>query len=296
VLLPKFNYHEPTTLNEACEMMAEFGEKGRPIAGGTDLIVNMKKGVLSPENVVSLGRIPELNRMDWSEGLLRIGACTRVSQAARSQGLSSEFSALVQAARSLGSPLIRNLATIGGNLVSARPAADLPPPLMVYDGGVILKSVSRERKVSLRHFFLGPGKTSMEPEEILTEIFIERPPTRSGGAYWKLGFRRALEISIVSVASFMSLESQDERIESARIVLGAVAPIPVRAISAEKCLIGEKPTDALFARAGEAAAGDCKPITDIRGSAEYRQAMVAVLTERTLRSAFEKAKAHEQAG
>jgi carbon-monoxide dehydrogenase medium subunit len=167
---------------------------------------------------------------------------------------------------------------------------------MVYDGGVILKSVSRERKVFLRHFFLGPGKTLMEPEEILTEIFIERPPARSGAAYWKLGFRRALEISIVSVASFISLESQDERIESARIVLGAVAPIPIRAISAEKLLVGEKPTDALFTRAAEAAAGESKPIADIRGSAEYRQAMVAVLTERTLRIAFEKARAHGQAG
>jgi CO/xanthine dehydrogenase FAD-binding subunit len=296
LLLPKFEYHEPTTLNEACEMMAEFREKGRPIAGGTDLLVNMKKGVVSPENVVSHGRIPELNRVDWSDGLIGIGACTRVSQAARPQEIFSEFSALVEAARSLGSPLIRNLATIGGNLVSARPAADLPPPLIAYDGSVMLKSVSRERKVSLRHFFLGPGKTLMEPEEILTEILIERPPPRSGAAYWKLGFRAALEISIVSVASLISLEGQGERIESARIVLGAVAPIPVRAISAEKRLIGEKPTDALFARAGEAAADESKPITDIRGSAEYRQAMVAVLTERTLRIASEKAKTHKQAG
>jgi CO/xanthine dehydrogenase FAD-binding subunit len=289
MLLPKFDYHEPMTLNEACEMMAEFREKARPIAGGTDLIVNMKKGVVSPENVVSLGRIPELNRVNWSEGLTGIGACTKVSQLTRSEEICSKFFALAQAARCLGSPLIRNLATIGGNLVSARPAADLPPPLLAYDGTVILKSASRERKISLQHFFLGPGKTVMEPEEILTEIFIERPPPRSGAAYWKLGFRRALEISIVSVASFISLESRGQRIESARIVLGAVAPTPVRAISAERLLIGEKPTDSLFVRAGEVAAGESKPITDIRGSAGYRQAMVAVLAERTLRIASEKA-------
>jgi CO/xanthine dehydrogenase FAD-binding subunit len=295
MLLPKFDYHEPTTLNEACEIMAEFREKARPIAGGTDLIVNMKKGVVSPENVVSLRRIPELNRVNWSDELIGIGACTKVSQVTRSEEMSSAFFALVQGARGLGSPLIRNLATIGGNLVSARPAADLPPPLMAYDGRVILKSVSGERKVCLQHFFLGPGKTLMEPEEIVTEIIIERPPPRSGAVYWKLGFRRALEISIASVASFISLETQGERIELARIVLGAVALTPIRAISAERLLIEEKPTKSLFTRAGEAATGESKPITDIRGSAEYRKAMVAVLTERTLKMAFEKARAHEQA-
>jgi carbon-monoxide dehydrogenase medium subunit len=295
MLLPKFDYHEPRTLNEACEIMAEFGERARPIAGGTDLIVSMKKGVLSPENVVSLSRIPELNQVNWSSGLMRIGACLKVSGVTRSEEMSSGFSALVQAARGLGSPLIRNLATIGGNLVSARPAADLPPPLMAYDGSVILKSASRQRKVSLRHFFVGPGKTLMEPEELLTEILIERPPARSGAAFWKLGFRKALEISIVSVASFIALESQTERIQSTRIVLGAVAPTPARAISAEELLQGEKPTESLFVRAGQAAAHESKPITDLRGSAGYRRAMVAVLTERTLKMAFEKARAQELA-
>jgi carbon-monoxide dehydrogenase medium subunit len=296
MLLPKFDYHEPRTLSEACEMMAEFRERARLMAGGTDLIVNMKKGVVSPEKVVSLGRIPELAGVESSDGFVGIGACLKVSEVCRSGEGLSDFCALGQAAQGLGSPLIRNLATIGGNLVSARPAADLPPPLMAYDAGVILQSASGKRKVSLQGFFQGPGKTLMEPEEILTEILIEKPPPRSGAAYWKLGFRKALEICIVSVACFVSLESEGERIDSARIVLGAVAPTPLRAVKAETLLVGEKPDEALFFRAGEAAAGESKPITDLRGSADYRRAMVAVLTERTLRIAFEKATSHGQAG
>ena len=289
MLLPRFEYHEPATLHEACQIMAELKEKAKPIAGGTDLIVSMKKGLISPENVVSLDRIPELASINPSNGIVKIGACLRVMQLVRSADLSWEFSGLWQAARSLGSPLIRNLATIGGNIVSARPAADLPPALLAYDATVVLRSASRERHVPLNQFFLGPGRTVMLPDEILTEILVEKPPTRSGAAYLKLGFRKALEISIVNVASFISLESHGERIQSARIVLGAVAPTPVRAPSAEQLLIGKKATEALFGMAGEAAAKDCKPITDIRGSAEYRQAMVSVLTERTLKMSFEKA-------
>ena len=271
--------------------MAELKEKAKPIAGGTDLIVSMKKGLISPENVVSLDRIPELASINRSNGIVKIGACLRVMQLVRSADISWEFSGLWQAARSLGSPLIRNLATIGGNIVSARPAADLPPALLAYDASVVLRSVSQERNIPLNQFFLGPGRTVMLPDEILTEILIEKPPSRSGAAYLKLGFRKALEISIVNVASFIILESRGQRIQSARIVLGSVGPAPMRAASAEKLLMGEKPSDSLVARAGEAAANDSKPITDLRGSAEYRRAMVSVLTERTLKMALETAKA-----
>jgi CO/xanthine dehydrogenase FAD-binding subunit len=290
MILPKFEYHDPPTLAEACQIMAELKEKARPLAGGTDLLVNMRRGTVSPENVVSLGRIEELRGIHPSNGQLRLGACMTAAEIGQSKEVNDLINPLGIGANSLGSPLIRNLATIGGNLVTARPAADLPPPLMAYGASVVLKNSSGKRTISLDNFFRGPGQTVMEPDELLTEITIERPPPYSGGDYIKLGARKTLITSIVNVAAFLSLDGRDGTITSARVVLGAVAPVPMRATSSEQVLLGEKPTDALFLRAGEAAAGDSKPIDDFRGSAEYRRAMVEVLTRRALNMALSKAK------
>ena len=290
MLLPKFQYHEPSTLDEVCQIMAELKEKARPLAGGTDLLVNMKKQIVSPENVVSLGRVGELKEENLSNGQLRLGACIIAADVAQSKNIKDKFSALSVGANSLGSPLIRNLATIGGNIVTARPAADFPPPLMAYGAHVVLKKSSGERTVSLDDLFRGPGETVIEHDEILSEIVLETPPPHSGAAYIKLGVRKALEISLVNVAAFISLEGQDGPIKMSRVVLGAVAPTPMRATTAEQVLLAEKPNEALFGKAGEAAAGDSKPIDDFRGSAEYRRAMVEVLTRRALNMAYEEAK------
>jgi len=290
MILPKFEYHDPSTLDEACQIMAELKEKARPLAGGTDLLVNMRRGAVSPENVVSLGRIEELKGVNPSNGQLRLGACLTAAEIGQSREVNDLINPLGIGANSLGSPLIRNLATIGGNLVTARPAADLAPPLMAYGASVVLKNSSGKRTISLDNFFRGPGQTVMEPDELLTEIIIEKPPPYSGGDYIKLGARKTLVTSIVNVAAFLSLDGRDGTITSARVVLGAVAPVPMRTTSSEQVLLGEKPTDALFLRAGEAAAGDSKPIDDFRGSAEYRRAMVEVLTRRALNMALSKAK------
>ena len=285
--LPRFIHHAPETLDEACRLMEELGEKAKPIAGGTDLIVNMKKGKLSPPHVVSLGKLKGLRALSYPGDFLEIGACRTVASLADAPEIFSRFTAVAMAAASLGSPLIRNLATIGGNLVTARPAADLPPPLMAFGAWVLLKSTSGERKVRLDEFFLGPGLTVMKPDEILTKVVIEKPPSCSGSGYIKLGRRRALEISIVSVAAFVSLDGPGGVVRSAGIVLGAVAPKPLRAESAERILVGEKPRTGLFHEAGEAAARESMPIDDFRGSVAYRRAMVSVLTERALRQAVE---------
>jgi carbon-monoxide dehydrogenase medium subunit len=161
---------------------------------------------------------------------------------------------------------------------------------MAYGARVVLKSASGERIVPLDEFFLGPGRTSMGPEEVLSEVLLERPASCYGAAYVKLGVRRTLEISIVNAAAFIALDSPDGRINEARIVLGAVAPFPMRALSAEKLLIGEKPSEDLFARAAREAAGDSRPIDDFRGSAEYRRDMVEVLARRTMNTALARAK------
>ncbi len=249
MLLPRFEYDEPKSLEEACEIMASRGEKAKVLAGGTDLLVNMKKKVLAPAHVVSLGRVEPLKTLEGSNGSIRIGALMTASAVAEAQGVKKALSALAKGASSLGSPLIRNLATIGGNLASARPAADFPPPLMAYGAEVVLKKKGGTRTVPLEAFFKGPGITVVEPDEILAEILVPRPPSGSGAGYMKLGVRKTLEISIVNVAAFLSLDGGGV-IRTARVVLGAVAPTPIRAPSAETVLVGQKPSQELFCEGG----------------------------------------------
>ena len=288
MLLPKFDFHEPKTLHEACQILAEYGTKARLIAGGTDLMVNMKKKIQSPEQVVSISRIGELKKLDTSGDSIRIGACFTVAELITSDAIQKHLGALGEGAKNLGTPLIRNLATIGGNLGSARPAADLPPALMAYGAQVVLSSLSGERTLSLDQFFLGPGFTAVKPDEILTEIQVPALRPRSGAGYINIGVRKGQDCNLVNVASFIALDT-DGIIRNARIVMGCVGPIPLRAHSAEKTLIGQKPESALFSRAGAAASSDSTPIDDFRGTASYKRDMVGVLTRRTLDIAFHEA-------
>ena len=288
--LPSFEFHEPTSVTEACALLARHCGEARPIAGGTDLLVNMKKKVLSPGHLVSLGRLAELSRLERSNGTLWIGAGVTVSEIAASAAAAKAAGALGQAARELGTPLIRNLATIGGNIGSARPAADLPPSLLVYGAELVLESVSGERRLPIAEFFKGPGLTAARADELITAIVIEIPRGYSGAGYLNLGVRKAQDCNIVNVASFLELDEKAERIRTARMALGSVGPTPLRSLKAEALLVGEKPGERLFARAAEAATRDCTPILDFRGSAEYRRAMVDVLTRRTLALALAEAR------
>lgn len=282
MLLPRFDFHEPATLSEACRLMAEHGEAARPIAGGTDLMVNMKKKVLAPKHLVSLARIDALRGVEAVNGYLVIGPCLTVAELTESDTVRRKLSALRSGARSLGTPLIRNLATIGGNIGSARPAADLPPSLMVYGTTLVLDSSDGRREMPIGDFFKGPGMTAMAPGEILSEIRVHVPGPLSGAGYINIGVRKSQDCNIVNVAAFLTLDAAQGVVTEARIAMGCVGPTHLRAPSAEKVLLGQKPGEALFAAAGEAATEDCRPILDFRGSAEYRRAMVGVLTRRTL--------------
>ncbi|MGD8388665.1 MAG: xanthine dehydrogenase family protein subunit M [Desulfobacteraceae bacterium] len=284
MLLPRFEFHEPRTMADACRLMGELGEKARPLAGGTDLLVNMKKKLLAPEHLVSLGRIEPLSELRTENNGLRLGAGLTAAEIAESPDVKDRFPALAEGASRLGSPLIRNLATVAGNLASARPAADFPPPLIAYGARVVVRNASGEKTLPLEELFRGPGVTVLGPEDLMEAVQLDAPEERSGAAYLKLGVRQTLEISIVNVAAYLGLE--DQKIQSARIVLGAVAPIPMRAPSAEKALIGEAPSPALFVKAAEAAAVDAKPIDDFRASAAYRRDMVRTLTRRALETAL----------
>lgn len=290
MLLPKFEFHEPASVEEACQMMAEFKEKAKPLAGGTDLMVNMKKKIVSPEQIVSLGRIGALRDMSRQNGTLRIGACFTVADLAASETVATLVGAIGAGARALGSPLVRNLATVGGNIGSARPAADLPPSLMAYGAKLVLESSRGSRQLDLGEFFKGPGMTALAPDEVITAIDIDIPGPGAGAGYINIGVRKAQDCNIVNVASFLELEA-DGTVKTARIVMGSVGPIPLRAPTAEKVLAGHKPDPDLFARAAAAAEQDSSPILDFRGSAEYRRAMVGVLTRRTLDIALKEAQA-----
>lgn len=259
------------------------------MAGGTDLLVNMKKKLIRPEHVVSLSKIHELRHIVRENGRVTIGGCVTAARLAEDTAIQDTWAAVAEGARVLGSPLIRNLATLSGNIVSARPAADLPPPLMAYGAQAVLTSIAGDRTVDLDHFFTGPGQTVMAPDEILTQVMMDIPQGRYGAGYIKLGVRQTLEISLVNVAAFIRLDGDQGPITAARIVLGSVAPTPIRAGSAEQVLTGQYPATGVFADAGEAAAGDCAPIDDFRGSAEYRRDMVRVLTTRVLNTALNQA-------
>lgn len=292
MLLPGFEYHEPSTLEEALKLLSELGGNARVLAGGTDLLVKMKHKIDKPKHVISVARVPSLHEIVPRNGhAITVGAGVTAATLARHEIVRDRFAPLALAAGRLGAPMIRNRATIGGNLVNGRPAADLPPACMVLAASLKLKSLSGEREVPVNAFFRGPGETVIEPNELLVSIHMETPAPWSGGSYIKLGARKTLEISMVNVATMLTLQSPDGPIVDARIALGAVAPTPVRAVAAEEMLIGALPSEELFQVAGEVGVGMCSPITDHRGTLEYRCMMIEVLTRRSLGLALERAKA-----
>jgi carbon-monoxide dehydrogenase medium subunit len=289
MLLPKFDFHEPASVGEACEIMNTYGPKAKLLAGGTDLMVNMKKKILAPEHLVCLGRIDSMHGIEENGDHIVIGGRFTVAELTVDPLVAKKLSALQSGARALGSPLVRNRATIAGNIGSARPAADLPPSLIVYGATAVLESKSGKREIPLNDFFKGPGFTEIGVNEILTEVRVPVPGDGQGAGYINLGVRKAQDCNVVNVASFIALDEKDGRVKQARIVMGSVGPIPLRAKSVEAVLVGEKPSEAVFQKAGEAARQDCTPIDDFRGSAGYRKAMVGTLTQRTLDIALQKA-------
>lgn len=290
MLLPKFQYHEPKTLEEVLRLLSELGGNAKLLAGGTDLLVRMKLGVDRPSHVISLEKVPRLNEITLRETHgVGIGSAVTAAELAENELIRDRFVPLAIASSRLGAPMIRNRATIGGNLVNARPAADLSPACMVLSANLKIKSLNMERHVSANDFFVGPGQTLLEDNELLMGMEIETPPPWTGGSYLKLGARKALEISMVNVACLLTLSSSDGHISDVRIALGAVAPTPVRALAAEEFLLGQKPSESLFKEAGAIGVGMCSPITDHRGTMEYRCMMIESLTHRALQQAYQKA-------
>jgi carbon-monoxide dehydrogenase medium subunit len=260
--------------------MREHSGNVLPIAGGTDVIPQLRAGSISPRHLVDLSKLP-LDQIEVRQDHVRLGARVTQAMVLESRELIDKFPVLGEACRVMAGPTIRNRATLGGNLANASPAADSAPPLIVYDAQVILKKVGSQRALPLEKLFTGPGETVIEPDELLTEVRIPILAPNSRAKFIKLGIRSAMAIAVASVAVRLTFD-QDQKIKHARIALGSVAPTPLRSITAEKVLEGEKPSRTLFDEAARKAEDSASPISDIRASAGYRKKMVNVLVTRCL--------------
>ena len=277
-------YFIPATLDESLQLLAEKGEKARLVAGATDLMLELERGVRKGiETIIDVTRLPDLDRIRLDEsGIIHLGPLVTHNEVAASVLLREHAFPLVSAAWQVGAPQIRNRATVAGNLVTASPANDTITPLMALGAWVWLASINGTRRVPLEEFYTGVRRTVLQPYEMLVDIAFPALKNAQKGTFLKLGLRRAQAISLVNTA--IILDFQPEGVKSALITLGAVAPTIVHAGKAEAYLAGKELTDEVIDRAAELASSASRPIDDIRGSAAYRRAMVSVLVKRGLRS------------
>jgi carbon-monoxide dehydrogenase medium subunit len=285
---PKFEYFAPETLEAALGLLAEQGEGAHLLAGGTDVLVKMTHGRLTPKAIIELGRVEGLNGISFdAKGGLTIGCMARITEVVSNPDILRYYPALAHAGQVMANVQVRNMGTIVGNLCNAAPSADNAPPLIAMDAEVTLKSLKGERRLPLDRFFKGPGLTAIELGEIMTSIHVPAPQPGSGVSYKRISARCGVDIAAVCVGAMVVLEGST--CKKAGVVLGAVAPIPMRATKTESLLEGQAWSKELVEKAGEQAAAEAKPISDVRASAEWRKQMVAVLTRRALEEAHERA-------
>lgn len=279
-----FEYYEPKTLDEALEILAKYGEDAKVLAGGTDLLVKMKVRLIEPKVIVSIKKIPSLRYIVEESDFIRIGTLTTLRDIERSPVIRSYIPALQDSARVMGSIQVRNMATIGGNLCNASPAADTAPSLLVHNAKVKLVSKRGFRLVDLEEFFQGPGKTVMEPDELLMEVIVEKRG-RGMSAFKKVS-RVAIDISIASSAVYLVVENTT--IREVRVALGSVAPKPIRARKTEGHVVGLRVGSKELMETLVLLDEEISPITDVRSTAEYRKYIVKVLAWDAVNTAYER--------
>lgn len=282
--LPKIEYLAPKTIDEALSMQNE-NENCKFLAGGTDLLIQMKNREKRPSVLIGLKNIPELNFIEYDEANgLRIGALTLLQALANSSVIRDKYNALHNAVSNMASLQVRNLGTIGGNLCNAAPSADTAPPLLVLDAKLKVVDINGDRVVPAQDFFTGPGGTILTSSMLLTEIQIDWPAVFSSSIYLRNTTRNAMDLARASVAAFIKMDSEKGICEDARIALGAVAPVPMRADKAERLLKNTNVTPKLLDEVGLQACQECRPITDVRSTAEYRKEMIRILTRRAVKA------------
>jgi carbon-monoxide dehydrogenase medium subunit len=278
--------YQPQSVQEASRMLKQYGPGGRFLAGGTDLVIAMKEKGLVPKFVVDLKQITSLAGIrENGDGTISIGALTTMREVEISPLIKQKFPFLAQSAAEVGSIQIRNRATVGGNMANATPSADVAPSLVALNATAKIAGESGERSLPLEEFFRGPGQTAMNADEILTEVTIPKTSAELVGEYIKFSPREMMDLAYVGVAVVYNFGAQDKKFTHVRIVLGAVAPTPVRAKRAEAVLEGQTLSEALAEKAGALAAEEARPISDVRSTADYRRAMVDAMTKRAILNA-----------
>ncbi len=282
--LPKFDYIAPKTLKEASELLEKYGDKAKLKAGGTDLLIRMNNRVLTPEVVIGLKQLEELNYIEYDEkNGLKIGALATLSDVANNKTIRAKYPAISYAASVTATNQVRNMGTVIGNLCNAAPSADNAPGLLALEGKAVLFSKAGERTVELEDFFKGPGMTCLEKNEILKEVIVPVHPKNSAAVYNKISPRSKVDIAIVNVGVFVEVDNK--KFTKVNIFLGAVAPIPMRAEKAEDFLTGKEISEENIYQAGKIASDEASPISDVRSSKEYRKMMVEILTRRSIADA-----------
>lgn len=285
--LPPFNYLTPNTSEELIGMLAEYGDRARVLAGGTDLINWIAEKIVTPEVVIDLNGLESVQGISYEAGRgLRIGAAVKIEDIERSETIKKKYFSLYQATGQIGSPQVRAMASIGGNSCNASPCADTPPPLVSFGASVTLVGKNGSREMLLENFIQGNRRTAIEADEFLESFLVPEPWPNSASRYETIALRAAQEIDVASVAVNVALDAKTGSIAEARIAMGAVAPMPKRAPNAEALLKGQQPTDGLIEKAAASCSEECEPIDDLRASATYRRHVVGVLANRLLKEAI----------
>ena len=285
---PGFEYYAPESLHEAVDMLAELGQNAFVMAGGTDLLIKKKHGMISPDAVVALKKIKGLDRIlvGPKKGLF-IGATALLADVAAHPGIRKKYPAIADAAKNTANVQIRNMGTVVGNLCNASPSADNAPTLLAMGGVLSITGPHGDRMLALEDFFKGPGLTVLEPAEIVTAVTVPPPPPNSGTAYVHLSARGKVDCSAVCVGAHV--EMQGTKVNNARLFVGACAPIPMRTPRAEKTMMKKVFNEKLAVKAGQTASQEALPITDVRATQDYRNNMVAIITKRALLLAHKRA-------
>jgi len=289
--LHAINYEAPKTVEDAVKLLAAHGEKARPICGGTDLIIQLRAGIRRPEYVVDIKNIAEMRRIAFSmQHGLRLGAAVPCIEIYENGDMRKYYPGLTEAAHLIGSLQIQSRASVGGNLCNGSPAADTTPALIALGAQARVVGPKGERMVPVEDFCTAPGRTVLQPGELLVEFHVPTPSPHSSDAYLRFIPRNEMDIAVVGVGASVTLELGEDRCTEARVALAAVGPTPIFVKEASQALVGKKLDDAAIERAAQLATAASSPIDDMRGTAEYRRHVVGVLTRRCLAKAAERAR------
>jgi carbon-monoxide dehydrogenase medium subunit len=284
-MMKDFEYFRAKSLEELLMIKTEY--QSEILAGGTDLIIKMKKGKKNPTSLIDIKRIPDINKIEFNpDGSISIGPLVTFTDILDNSLLKQKCPILYQAAEVLGTTQIRNRATIGGNICNGSPAADSLPPLICLEAQLLLINTQGERWMPIEKFYKGPQETCLRSDEFLSEIRIPPFPPKTSSIYLKLGVRKSLEIAIVNIGILATSNGDREVPDDIKISLGSVAPTPIRSRKAEDVLRGEKISKDLIENAAFIVQKDTNPISDLRGTAEYRYEMAYVMTKKALEKVF----------